>query len=264
LKRARHNGFTLIELLVVIAIIAILVSLLLPTLSSAKETARRAACQSNLKQHGLAVLMYQDDFRVFPPKWVDSGDDDNDALDVLEFSDFLLPYVGGAVPGIFRCPSARSEFAYNINDFHTKVNPAARKRSYGVNTRGTALVSPLSFGLDFITFQVPTPLFRCLPESAVVAPSSFITYGDSQADGWHDLGIGTATQDVDLKTQQWPGTRHKKGANMVLGDGHVEWRSVRAWLNRDVRTRRFWNYDNQPHEETWRSIEQLLYDKFLP
>ncbi len=59
----RRAGFTLIELLVVIAIIAILASLLLPALARAKQRSQRAACVSNLKQIGLAFLLYLDDHR---------------------------------------------------------------------------------------------------------------------------------------------------------------------------------------------------------
>src|SRR4028119_299121 len=62
LRRPTHRGFTLIELLVVIGIIAILAAILFPVFARARENARRSSCQSNLKQIGLGMLQYAQDY----------------------------------------------------------------------------------------------------------------------------------------------------------------------------------------------------------
>ena len=69
MPKSHGNGFTLVELLVVVAIISILAAMLLPALSRAREAARRASCQNNLKQWGLIFHLYSDECRGnrFPP-----------------------------------------------------------------------------------------------------------------------------------------------------------------------------------------------------
>jgi prepilin-type N-terminal cleavage/methylation domain-containing protein/prepilin-type processing-associated H-X9-DG protein len=92
----KHGAFTLIELLVVIAIIAILAAILFPVFAQAREKARQTSCLSNMKQLGLSVLMYVQDYDEIYPVAVQ--DDWNNSWPVK-----VQPYVKNF--GVFRCPT---------------------------------------------------------------------------------------------------------------------------------------------------------------
>lgn len=85
--RSRKDGFTLVELLVVIAIIAVLTAILFPVFAAARAMARRTVCLSQLRQIGMALQMYKQDYEEFPP----------------HLSDINASYV--KEPRVFLCPS---------------------------------------------------------------------------------------------------------------------------------------------------------------
>ncbi|TWU62106.1 DUF1559 domain-containing protein [Crateriforma conspicua] len=93
----RRHAFTLVELLVVIAIIGILVGLLLPAVQSAREAARQTQCKNNMKQIGLALHMYHDTLRGFPPGWMSRHPDTGKAYWLgrpgWAWASQLLPYL---------------------------------------------------------------------------------------------------------------------------------------------------------------------------
>ena len=134
----RRTAFTLIELLVVIAIIAILAAILFPVFARARENARRSSCQSNLKQVGLGLLQYSQDYdEKLVLDWYvtccSSANANNNTTGEYHWMDAIQPYVKSSQ--IFDCPSnseatnykpftQNAYGSYAINAAYRELNPA--------------------------------------------------------------------------------------------------------------------------------------------
>ena len=109
--QAAHRGFTLIELLVVIAIIAILAAILFPVFAQAREKARQTACLSSMKQRGLALMQYSQDFDELLPLATNEINPDDPTKAPVSLYDItwirpIQPYVKNFQ--IFVCPSEKT------------------------------------------------------------------------------------------------------------------------------------------------------------
>ena len=183
------KGFTLIELLVVIAIISLLVSILLPSLTRAKELAKRAVCCSNLKGAGIAMYMYADDEdeSFVTHRWLQSYYfSDQTGIRFGLKSYYIAGYLGDG-RGCF-CPEDEQGEKPMIPN-HTWMPGYTPRTFYGYGYNGWA--------------NTPPTIFNPLKLSDVPNPSGTIGFTDKM---WN---VNTLY--------------HGDGANAVFIGGHAEW-----------------------------------------
>ncbi len=224
----KRQGFTLIELLVVIAIIAILAAILFPVFARARENARKANCQSNLKQIALGIAQYTQDYdETFPPMLARNGtafvtqtdstmpgykyttSDGSTSGNLVCWMDIVQPYVKNAK--IFDCPS-----------YSTPREAGAPSYGYSRQVNG---------------------YWGGIALAAVKRPSECVMVLDyeSRYGTYANVGEYAAWNAVAANNFVHP---HSDGGNVCFVDGHVKWYNrTNGDLNSpaDENTNRFWN-----------------------
>jgi prepilin-type N-terminal cleavage/methylation domain-containing protein len=248
---SKQKGFTLIELLVVIAIIALLLSIILPSLSKAKDYARRVVCASNQRQCGMAARIYSEENNgVFPLQALT-----NWAWDVSYWTTDLI-LNSGADPDVFYCPANRtmsaddmrfwrySEMAALAPAMSISVpepqDEATRKSRYRVSgffwifESYRVQQSPPNYRIDLTGLPAKEWLYRMHdlrnPSSAEMLTDAVLrqnnSYSEIKGGLWNGWGEVNSSNHVDRSGDL-------AGANVIFADGHGDWRRPEDLLNPD-------------------------------
>jgi prepilin-type N-terminal cleavage/methylation domain-containing protein len=263
----RRAGFTLIELLVVIAIIAILAAMLLPALAKAKQKAKQAGCINNMREIGIALVMYSGDYNQYPNcLWPDPHD-------IYVWQPRLLSLMGNN-RNAFNCPAALSQSYWDTNLNNTLAGPSGnlvygednKVDNFGILTGGgSAPGSRFSLGYNDWGIDRSGPVLGMgadvgtapVRESAIRSPVNMIAVADVRSDtpaGTIQFSANTTPPTSWTTTQdaawhpQVPCNRHNYNTDILFAEGHVESprRSDVIDPNNNLWRSR-WNNDNDPH-----------------
>lgn len=215
MRRTNKKAFTLIELLVVIAIISILAAILFPVFARVRENARRASCMSNLKQIGLAMMQYTQDYDEKTPKVALAPSSQASDRNPRGWADALQPYLKNTQ--IYQCPSEPNQPAVGTNPKFSGVSATTGGYTdYWMNTQASTQSSAV------FDFPSQTVMFG---DGGDGAHSVYNTNGvSSVAGGTADSCPTTATASPSLATIPNGGNlRHLGGTNFAFADGHVKW-----------------------------------------
>ncbi len=209
-----RKAFTLIELLVVIAIIAILAAILFPVFSRAREKARQASCQSNLKQLALGFLMYAQDYdEKFPAYY--PGDP---YYTGYWWAWKIYPYIKNTQ--IYDCPTSPDTVGTNPD---TALGPRY-DGNYGWNYDGTEC-GPYGIG-SIAAIDQPSEIYLV-----------FDSGDQSVRPGTNDWAGLMEELDLDWDSKKEGCNRHNMQVNVAFCDGHVKALELRKFVQRNGKNR---------------------------